>query len=100
MEKEDRSSERGQYDDLANRLDELQKIKNGGRGIGCVETVIFYLRRGDMDKTRAVCWNEADKIVSYPDVRKFIQQELFSGLDEKDIPAHFRASSDRWYGRE
>lgn len=54
-------------------LDNLQATKNSGRGIECVRTLLFYLRRGELDKAQAVYFNESDKITSYPDVDKLIK---------------------------
>ena len=99
MAEQELQKEHGPFDELANELDDAQKVKNDGRGIGSVQTIVSCLRQGDMPAARAVCWNEADKIVSYPDIRKFLQREFFSGFDEKEIPHHFRASSDRLYDR-
>lgn len=88
-----------QFEALANKLDVLQQEKNKGGGVSCVQTIIFYLRQNNSRSAKAVCWNEADKIVSYPDIRKLLQAELFIGDEEKDIPPHFRSSSDRLYDK-
>ncbi|MBI2056470.1 MAG: hypothetical protein HYT37_03765 [Candidatus Sungbacteria bacterium] len=98
MEKEFRK-EQNPLQNLADRLDTLQQQENNGRGVSCVKTLVFYLQAGDIEKARAVCLNEADKIVNYPKIRKIIQQELFSGVYEKDIPPHFRTSSDHIYDK-
>ena len=50
---------------LADRLDTMQEVENQGRGVCCVQTLVTYLRRGQMDEARAVCSNEWDKIRSY-----------------------------------
>ena len=100
MENPESQKEQNSFNELADKLDDLQKEKNGGRGVSCVQTVVSYLRRSDLQSARAVCWNEADKIVNYPDIRKVLQKELFSGDDDKDIPPHFRASSDKLYDKK
>jgi len=99
MEKLEPKKEKNSFEELANQLDDLQKDKNGGRGVSCAQTIVFYLRRGDIQSAKAVCWNEADKIVNYPDIRKVLQKELFFEDDIKDIPPHFRASSDKLYNK-
>ena len=83
--------EQNPFSKLANKLDDLQKDKNDGRGVSCMQTLIFYLRQGDVRSAKAICWNEADKNVNYPDIRKVLQKELFLGDNNKDIPPHFKA---------
>ena len=99
MEVPESQKEKSPFTELVNKLDDLQKEKNGGRGVSCAQTLIIYLKQGDVEKAKAVCWNEADKIVNYPDIRKVLQQELFSGDDDSDIPPHFRMSSDKLYDK-
>ena len=98
MEKEPQTKQEPLLE-LADALDTLQKEKNSGRGVSCVQTLILHLKLGDTEKAKAVCWNEADKIVTYPDIRKVIQQELFSKDADVDIPPHFRSSSDNLYDK-
>jgi len=97
MEKPGSPIEQIPFNKLADTLDNLQNEKNDGRGVSCAQTVILYLREGDVRKAKAVCWNEADKIVNYPDIRKILQMELFSNGTDEDIPPHFRTSSDSLY---
>ncbi len=99
MEKE-LQKERIPFQELADKLDTLQQEKNNGRGVSCLRTLVSYLRAGDTRSAKAVCWNEADKIVNYPDIREVIQKELFAEDDEKEVPPHFRKSSDRLYDKE
>ncbi len=100
MEKPESQREQNPFEGLADKLDGLQREKNNGRGVSCIQTIVIYLRQGDAQKARAVCWNEADKIVNYPDIRKVLQKELFLGDDDEDIPPHFKASSDKLYNKE
>ena len=100
MENPGSQKEIGQFMELADKLDGLQKNKNSGRGVSCVQTLVIYLRKGDAQSAKAVCWNEADKIVNYPDIRRILQKELFLGDDDKDIPPHFKASSDKLYDKQ
>ena len=57
---------------LANELYKLQEPKNNGRGVSCVRTVVAYLERCDRVSAIAVCRNEGDKIRSYPDIWKYV----------------------------
>lgn len=57
-------------------LDSLQQSKNEGRGISCVQTFIFYLRRNDIQKALAVFNNESDKIRSYEDIDQMIKKKF------------------------
>jgi hypothetical protein len=62
---------------LGAELQTLQAEKNDGRGVSCVRTVVTYLEMGKLDKAQAVCWNESDKMHSYPDIQKFIVENVF-----------------------
>jgi len=64
------------YLDLAQRLHELQVSKNNGRGVDHIRTIISFLRAGMIDKAKAVCYNEGDKMRSYSDILKVIEEEL------------------------
>ena len=73
-------------DMLANLLDELQKEKNSGRGVSCVQEIVMWLRKGDIGKARAVATHDADKIHDtfgrYRDIEELIKTELFRGENE------------------
>ena len=58
---------------LADKLDELQKTKNEGRGVGCVRSIILSLRSGRIEEAKAICWNEGDKIGSYEDIKELLR---------------------------
>ena len=62
---------------LAGKLDALQKVKNNGRGVGFVRTIIAFLKRGNVNAAKAVCRNEFDKLSSYDDIKLFLLTELF-----------------------
>lgn len=66
---------------LADELDRLQSGKNNGRGVSCIQTIIIYLRIGDIDKAKAVYFNEGDKINNYPDIEKLLQDELLEASE-------------------
>jgi hypothetical protein len=61
---------------MASELDGLQQVENEGRGISCVRTVVTYLKRGELSKAQAVCFNESDKM-RYDAIQKFIVENLF-----------------------
>lgn len=48
------------------RLQDLQSQLNQGRGLNCIDTVIFFLNKGDINKAKACVINEWDKISAYP----------------------------------
>lgn len=89
MERESQS-ERDQeyYNKLADKLDELQREKNNGRGVQCVSDIISYLRMGDIRSAKAIAWHDHDKINDalgvYKDIKKVLIRELFD--DEKEHP--------------
>ncbi|MGD9684521.1 MAG: hypothetical protein AB7W16_25435 [Candidatus Obscuribacterales bacterium] len=63
--------------DLADELDRLQSGENQGRGVSCVRTLIFYLRRQEFDRAKAVARNESDKIRSYPEIVSVLKRVGF-----------------------
>mgnify|MGYP001613158381 CR=1 FL=1 len=67
------------YLDLANKLDALQASKNNGRGVGHVRTIVAFLKAGMLDEAKAVCYNEGDKMRSYPDIMTVVEEELLEG---------------------
>jgi len=71
------------YSALAEKIDKLQAEKNNGRGVSCVKTIVDLLRRGELESAKAVCFNEGDKISSYPDIADVLKKELFK-LGEKN----------------
>jgi hypothetical protein len=62
--------------DWIDKLDNIQKIKNNGRGVSCVKTFIDYLRMDMIKEALAVYNNESDKIRSYPDINKMIKEKF------------------------
>lgn len=67
---------------LADQLDELQSQENNGRGVSCVKSVVAYLRVGDLDHARQICFHDHDKIINYPAIKKFIIVNLFENNEE------------------
>lgn len=55
-------------EEIADELDRLQASKHEGRGVSCVQTLIFFLRREEFDKAKAVARNESDKIRSHEEI--------------------------------
>lgn len=55
-------------EEIAAELDSLQAKKYDGRGVSCVRTLIFFLRREEFDSAQAVARNESDKIRSHEDI--------------------------------
>lgn len=70
-------SESKDLDSLADQLDELQSQENNGRGVSCVKSVVAYLRTGDLEHAKQVCFWDHDKIINYPKVKSFIMDNLF-----------------------
>lgn len=67
---------------LANALKELAAPLNEGRGVSSADTVRAYLWAGNRHRARIVCYNESDKLGSYPDLRAWILTNLFHGCSE------------------
>lgn len=61
---------------VADWLDKAQATANKGRGISVVQTIVFYLRRGEIESARAVSRNDSDKLWQYPEIRKYVHDNL------------------------
>lgn len=73
------------YIELAYSLDKLQSTKNSGKGISCVQTIISFLNRAQLNLAINVYNVDGDKICGiYPDVDKMICQ----GFNIKPRYAH------------
>ena len=98
MEKfEDQKGEKLRLEKLADELDRLQAPKNDGRGVSCVQTIVIYLRLGKLAESRAICWNELDKIRNYPEIKAWLKKNLFSNVQDRDNPFWLE---DRWEGKK
>ena len=83
FEQESDGAEIMPLDEMADKLDALQGVKNDGRGVSCVRDIIAYLRRGDIGSARQVARTDHDKINDAlglnADIKEFIKKELFRG---------------------
>ncbi len=64
---------------IADELDELQKLENNGRGVSCVQSAISFLRMGRLDEAKNICNWDHDKIINYPKLVEYIKENLFKG---------------------
>ncbi len=69
---------------MASELDELQKQENNGRGVSCVRSAVAYLKMGNLEDARTICFTDHDKIINYPKLVEFIKNNLFD--KEKEHP--------------
>jgi hypothetical protein len=58
------------------KLDELQKIKNDGRGVTCVKSIVAFLRMNMVKDAIATYHWDSDKIRNYPDINKMIKEKF------------------------
>lgn len=56
---------------MAEELDVLQKDKNQGRGVSCVQHIVFELHKGNWESACAVATWDQDKIRNYEDIDIF-----------------------------
>lgn len=68
-------------EELASRLDLMQKEKNEGRGVNVVRSIIDCLRRGDVIEAKSIASWDHDKIRNYPDIEKLLIEQLFNGIE-------------------
>ena len=78
---------------LADKLDKLQKVKNYGRGVSAIRTVIVYLRSGRMDLAKAVCRNKADEFYDYADIEGYYCADIKDLL----IKELFKGGGNPWF---
>ena len=62
--------------ELVEKLDEMQKSKNDGRGVSCVRNIVTYLHCGYVESAKQTARIESDKIRNYPDIYEFIDNNL------------------------
>ncbi|EKD56120.1 MAG: hypothetical protein ACD_58C00296G0012 [uncultured bacterium] len=79
--------EQSNYVEIAHQLDELQKTKNDGRGVGCIKHIIQYLEMGKIREAKTICFTDSDKLRSYPDIIDYIKKNLFK--HDKEHPWSF-----------
>ncbi len=73
----------------ADKLDYLQAEQNDGRGVSCVESIIFQIRKNDIDCAKRVYQSEGDKIREYPEIQKWL-------LDHFGCRTHLKKNCDNW----
>lgn len=65
--------------DCSQLYTDLLKIQNKincGKGIDCVNTILFFLSKDDVHKARVVAENEHDKISVYPELLNYLQEYI------------------------
>jgi hypothetical protein len=66
---------------LIEELKALEQKQNEGRGVSCVRSIIFYIEKEDLSSANAVCFNEGDKLRSYPEIVKVLRK-MFPEYDQ------------------
>jgi len=66
---------------IGEELNALQAVENDGRGVGCVQGVVTYLKMGDLEKAKTWVDTDSDKMRNYDAIYAFL---LKNGLREKD----------------
>ena len=67
---------------IADELDDLQKQENNGRGVGCVQSAVAFLRMGNLDEAKRICFWDHDKIRNYSKLVEYIKSNLFEEGEE------------------
>ncbi|MDF2435479.1 MAG: hypothetical protein JWP44_5110 [Mucilaginibacter sp.] len=57
-------------------LKELNKLQNDGRGVSCVNSIIYYLERQSYFDALTVIDNEFDKLRNYPAIVQWIKTNI------------------------
>jgi hypothetical protein len=74
MEIENSGVRRQELLEMASRLDDVQRLKNDGRGIQCVVDVIAFLKIGDFEQAKRIANHDHDKIGAYPDIEELMER--------------------------
>lgn len=87
--------------DIAKELFELQKSKNGGKGLSWIRWMYSDLNFGLIEKAWSFCSTHAFEICEFSDIRKFLREKLFQGVNERDpiYPPQFRSEFDHIYDK-
>ncbi len=73
----------------AEELDALQAEQNEGRGVSCIKSIVFQMRKNDIDCAKRVYQLEGDKIRQYPEIQKWL-------LDHFGCRTHLKKNCDNW----
>lgn len=57
---------------IIQHIQNIQKTINNGRGINCIETVLFFLQNNQTKKAIACIYNEWDKISAYTSMAQYL----------------------------
>ncbi len=60
----------------ADELDALQAKQNKGRGISCVKSIIFQIRKNDYPTAKRVYQLEGDKIQQYSEIQEWLEKRF------------------------
>lgn len=68
--------------ELLIQLELFQNKLNGGRGMNCIDTIIYFLKRNDLYNAYLVAENERDKITGcpYSDVVSYFQDNFWNKI--------------------
>lgn len=62
--------------EMVAKLDELQKKENGPKGIGCIHTIIGYLKKDNIKQARYIAYYEIDKLSKFPEIHDFVKNYI------------------------
>ena len=72
-------------DKIADELEILQAEKNAGRGVSCVRSVVFDLRRERVEEAIKTARWDWDKIRNYPDIADFLIDHVIGENPDRAI---------------
>ncbi len=58
------------------KLEDLQSIKNDGRGVYCVSAICSKLKESNIEIAKSIYRAEGDKICSYPKIQQWFYKKL------------------------
>ena len=66
--------------DISQKLWDAQAKLNDGRGVSTIRSVCSYLNTDNLDDAKTCARTDFDKIRSYPELAKLVQEHLDSSL--------------------
>ncbi|MFC1622400.1 hypothetical protein ACFL1Y_00175 [Patescibacteria group bacterium] len=83
MNPEIKKPEQTKWELLADKIEKINKQFQDGEGFSNIQSIIFYLRKGDVDAAKNECNQQCDKFGSYQkkEIKNILIKELFDGKD-------------------
>ena len=58
------------------KLEKMESKANNGAGITCVKNIIFFIKKGELDKAKSKFSWDGDKVTQYPEINLYLINNL------------------------